>query len=219
VSVTIQERSADMAAVSVESANVGRNFLYQWVLANVLGLTLALMSVAVIDRVGGDDGGVADGLSHIIGLALAGAVVGILQVLVLRRLVQGAAWGILASSVALPVGFILGFTLGGPPIDFFGSFVLLGLLSGITYWLVLRRQAQGAGWYVLASSGGWLLGGVAALLVAITLGDAVNAVIRDETLGFLAILSLLGIAGGLVGGTITGVALARLLQSPISSAR
>src|SRR5262245_10903329 len=208
-----------MATVSVESTQVGRNFLFQWVLANTLGLTLAMMSVAVIDRVGGDDGGLADGLSHIIGLGLAGAVVGGLQWLVLRRLVHGAAWGILASSVALPLGFIVGFVLGGPPLDFFGSFFLLGILSGVTYWLVLRQQAHGAGWYVLASSAGWLLGGVAALVVAITLGDAVGAAIADETLGFLAILGLLGIAGGLVGGTMTGVALARLLRPAISSAR
>jgi hypothetical protein len=208
-----------MATLSVESTYVGRNFLFHWVLANALGLTLAMMSVAVIDRVGGDDGGLADGLAHIIGLALAGVVVGALQWLVLRRLVHGAAWGILASSVALPLGFIVGFVLGGPPIDFFGSFFLLGILSGITYWLVLRRQAQGAGWYVLASSAGWLLGGVAALVVAITLGDAVDAAIADETLGFLAILGLLGIAGSLVGGTMTGVVLARLLQQPMSGAR
>ena len=208
-----------MATLSVESTYVGRNFLFHWVLANALGLTLAMMSVAVIDRVGGDDGGLADGLAHIIGLALAGVVVGALQWLVLRRLVHGAAWGILASSVALPLGFIVGFVLGGPPIDFFGSFFLLGILSGITYWLVLRRQAQGAGWYVLASSAGWLLGGVAALVVAITLGDAVGTVIVDETLGFLAILGLLGIAGSLVGGTMTGVVLARLLQQPMSGAR
>jgi hypothetical protein len=208
-----------MATVSVESTYVGRNFLFQWVLANALGLTLAMMSVAVIDRVGGDDGGLADGLAHIIGLTLAGAVVGALQWLVLRRLVHGAAWGILVSSVALPLGFIVGFVLGGPPLDFFGSFFLLGILSGITYWLVLRRQARGAGWYVLASSAGWLLGGVAALVVAITLGDVVGTAIADETLGFLAILGLLGIAGGLVGGTMTGVALARLLQQPMSGAR
>ena len=208
-----------MATLSVESTYVGRNFLFHWVLANALGLTLAMMSVAVIDRVGGDDGGLADGLAHIIGLALAGVVVGALQWLVLRRVVHGAAWGILASSVALPIGFILGFALGGPPIDFFGSFVLLGILSGITYWLVLRRQAQGAGWYVLASGAGWVLGGVAALVVAITLGDAVGTVIVDETLGFLAILGLLGIAGSLVGGTMTGVVLARLLQQPMSGAR
>jgi len=208
-----------MATLSVESAYGGRNFLFQWVLASVLGLTFAMMSVAVIDRVGGDDGGLADGLAHIIGLALAGVVVGALQWLVLRRLLHGAAWGTLASSVALPLGFIVGFVLGGPPIDFFGSFFLLGILSGITYWLALRRQAQGAGWYVLASSAGWLLGGVAALVIAITLGDALGAAIPDETLGFLAILALLGIAGGLVGGTMTGVALARLLQQPMSGAR
>jgi len=54
-----------MATVSVESTHVGKNFLFQWVLANALGLTLAMMSVAVIDRVGGDDGGLADGLAHI----------------------------------------------------------------------------------------------------------------------------------------------------------
>jgi hypothetical protein len=204
-----------MATIRIDSISGGKNFLLQWVLANVVGLTLAMMSLVIVDRVGGDDGGLADGLSHLIGLALAGVVIGILQWRVLRRLIQGAAWGILASGIALPVGFIIGYALGGPPIDFFGSFVLLGILSGITYWLVLRRRTAGAGWYILASNAGWFLGGVVVILVALTLGDAVGAVIADETIGYLAILSLIGIAGGLVGGTMTGIALSRLLLRPI----
>ena len=208
-----------MATAHIQSAYSGRKFLFQWILANVLGLTLAMMSLAGIDRVGGDDGGLADGLSHLIGLALAGAVVGALQWLVLRRMVPGAAWGVLASSLALPVGFILGYGLGGPPIDFVGAFFLFGILNGIAYWLVLRRQTRGAGWYALTSGAGWLMGGVAAILVGVTLGDRVGAVIADETLGYLALLALIGVAGGLVGGTITGVTLTRLLQRPISGAQ
>jgi hypothetical protein len=56
---------------------------------------------------------------------------------------------------------------------------------------------------------------VVVILVALTLGDAVGAVLADETFGYLAILSLIGIAGGLVGGTMTGIALSRLLLRPI----
>ena len=208
-----------MVTVTIESVHGTRNFLFQWILANVVGLTLAMMSLAVIDRVGGEDGGLADGLSHLIGLALAGAAVGVLQWLVLRRMVYRAAWGILANSLALPVGFILGYALAGPPIDFFAAFVLLGILSGSVYWLVLRRQTCGAGWYALASSVGWFLGGIAAILVGVALGDHVGAVIANETLGYLALLAFIGITGGLVGGTITGVALARLVRSVIASTR
>jgi hypothetical protein len=217
--MTGEERSESMVTVSMESVYGARNLVHRWVLANVVGLTFAMMSLAVIDRVGGEDGGLTDGLSHLIGLALAGAVVGVLQWLVLRRAVPGAAWGVLASSLALPIGFILGYGFGGPPIDFFGAFLMLGILSGITYWLVLRQQTHGAGWYVLASSAGWFLGGVAAMLVGITLGDHVGAVIADETIGYLALLALIGIAGGLVGGTITAVALAPLVRSTIANTR
>src|SRR5262245_28720195 len=144
-----------MATVSVESISGSKNVLLQWVLENVAGLTLAMLSLAVIDRVGGADGSLADGLAHLIGLALAGVVIGILQWLVLRRFAQGAAWGVLASAIALPVGFMIGYALGGPPVDFFGSLVMLGILGGITYWLVLRRRIPGIGWYVLASAVGW----------------------------------------------------------------
>jgi len=206
-------------SMAVESPVAGRALWLRWAAVNTVGIVLAMLSVSVIDSVGGDDGSLRDGLSHLIGLGLAGAVVGLLQWAVLRRRIRRAVWGVLSASISLPIGFLLGFVVGGPPMDFFGSFLMLGILGGITYWLVLRLQVRRAGWWVLASSLGWALGGVAALVVAIGLGDAVAAAVTNETLGFLVILGLLGIAGGLVGGTITGAALARLLQHPAAGAR
>ncbi len=205
--------------VHTKRTRVGWGFWLQWVGASTGGLTLAMLSLAVIDSVAGQENSLGDGLAHIVGLALAGAVVGIVQWLVLRRQIRRAAWGVLANSVALPVGFFGGYLLGGPPVDFFGGFVVLGILGGITYWLVLRQQVYRAGWWVLASSLGWVVGGGAAFVVAVTMGDAVGRSFANETLAFVAILSLLGVAGGLVGGAITGAAITRLLQHPLPGAR
>jgi len=52
--------------------------------------------------------------------------------------------------LATTVGWVLGLVLGGE--------MGIGILVGLTQWLVLRRYFPGAGWWVLASGIGWLAG-------------------------------------------------------------
>ncbi len=65
-----------------------------------------------------------------------------------------------------------------------------GIVVGVLQWLVLRRQVARAGWWVLASTVGWVVGGPVGAFV-----------------GWPAL--------GAVYGAITGSALVGLLRQPV----
>jgi len=139
--------------------------------------------------------------------ASIGAVVGVLQWLVLRRRVSKAGWWILASTAGLAVAFAvvyLAVAYGSPgDLDDVAAMALGGAVMGTLQWLVLRRQVSRAGWWVLASTVGWgLCGAVAAA--------------GDDAEGMIAFVSLVG--GGVVLGAVTGAALVWLLRQPVPEA-
>jgi hypothetical protein len=201
-----------MASLHVQRTYTGTNLWLQWVLANIVGWATGWAIFAVcadtIPMVG-----------HPVGFIVGGATVGVLQWLVLRRVVDRAGWSILASSLGLTVGFIGGWALGGPPFDFLLAFVLVGLLNGIVQWLALRQRSDRAGWWVLASTIGFALGGAAAFAVAMTIGDAVSAAFGGEVIGFAAVVAVMGLVGGALGSAGSGVVLARLLEASAASAQ
>jgi hypothetical protein len=89
-----------------------------------------------------------------------------------------AGWGfwlgwVVASTVGWFVGFILSFVLGSIIVEgvYGGEFYVLGSIlsgliggavvgavAGILQWLVLRRRVSSAGWWVLASTAGFIVG-------------------------------------------------------------
>ena len=79
---------------------------------------------------------------------------GLLQSLVLRRLIVDTGWWILASVVAVALFGVLVFGLGlinrdvGWVVGVAAGWIVLGSLQ----WLVLRGQISGAGWWVLANA-------------------------------------------------------------------
>lgn len=79
--------------------------------------------------------------------------------MVLRRYVTGAVRWALASLGAAASGALLVLGLGFLDADV-GLVVgvgLYGTLAGMLQWLVLRGQVAGAGWWVPASTVGWLV--------------------------------------------------------------
>jgi hypothetical protein len=156
--------------------------------------------------------------------ALVGTLVGVGQWLALRRRVPLAVWwwvlagaagwavgGLVGDALAIELevvidavdgneGSVLAATLVGAVIGAVG-----GTLAGTAQWLLLRRQAPSAGWWVLASAVGWAAGWA----LGWALGWAVAGVVVDAVPGAL---------GGAVGGAITGGALVWLLQRPESEA-
>lgn len=149
-------------------------------------------------------------------LAIGGAAALLVKWLAQRQPVGLAGWGIFATSIIFPVGFLIGIAALGPPVDFFMGVAMVGLVGGIFQWLALRGQAKRAGWWPLASTLGLALGAAVGLGLAFTFAETVFPVSFLETaLGFVVILALIGIIAGAVGGAITGTVLVALLRQPV----
>ena len=112
---------------------------------------------------------------------MSGAVVGVLAVglgwgvSVVGRLVGGAAWGAnwgpdWSADPGGDVGWVAGVAAGG---------TVLGVLQ----WLVLRRQVARAGWWVLASTVGWVVGGLVSGITDAAVGWAVLGAVYGAITG------------------------------------
>ena len=153
-----------------------------------------------------------------LGLAAAGGAVGVsvgvAQWLVLRPpLRRGTSW-ILCTALAWGAG---AFVAGWVNDSLFDDYWLLALLPsavlfataiGLGQWLVLRRLSRGAGWWVPVSALAWTVIGCISLFSGPGAGVALPA-------GLFSVLGSGGwLAAGIVAvipGTLTGVALVRLL--------
>ena len=96
-----------------------------------------------------------------VGIAMGGIAAGVLQWLVLRPQIVGAAWWVAASIVAVAVTGGVVFVVGVVNRDVglvLGVVVGLAVLA-VLQWLVLRQEVAAAGWWVLASTVGWVAGG------------------------------------------------------------
>ena len=95
------------------------------------------------------------------------------------RLVGGTAWGAnwgpdWSADPGGDVGFVVAVAAGG---------TVLGVLQ----WLVLRRQVARAGWWVLASSVGWVMGGLASGITNTTAGWAVLGIVYGAITGIVLV--------------------------------
>lgn len=127
-------------------------------------------------------------LPRYLSVAAGGILVGVFQWLVLRRYVTGSVRWVLASlgAVAASGLVVLGVGSFDANLGWVAGAVLYGTLAGVLQWLVLRRQVARAGWWVLASTVGWV--------VALPLGD------------------ITGPPGWAVYGAVTGTLLVWLLR-------
>ncbi len=144
--------------------------------------------------------------------------------LVLRRHLERAGWWVLATIAGVLVTLLLESLLFVPlTVDIMikaresGNVEVLrvwlvresafnGAVLGILQWLVLRRQLAKAGWWVLASTGGYVAAGYVASRVTVFLYGAT----LDVTLPIQQVVT--SVASGPVYGAITGVALMLLLS-------
>jgi hypothetical protein len=124
----------------------------------------------------------ASTLGWAVGWALAGeitigAVIGIMQWIVLRPLVPQAGWWALASAVGWPVGQMLVVTTFPTKVGVIAG-AFLGAILGISQWIVLRRWFHQAGWWIVMSTLGWALG------LAGMLGPSLVGAVVGATTGF-----------------------------------
>lgn len=201
--------------IDIQPISTPHSMFRQWVVANAVGLGLGMALFAAVAE-GIERSGIlgapeiGERVGHIIGLALAGAVFGLMQRRVLQRYITVSPWTLLGTAIGLMLGYILGYELGGPPLDFVLAPALAGLLGGIVQWRALR-PARRAGSWPWVSMAGLLVGGAAGTAVAVAgLGDALGGSLVAWT-----ILNglVFGIAGA-IGGAISGVLLRRLISNP-----
>lgn len=122
-------------------------------------------------------------------VAAGGIAVGVLQWLLLRRYVTGPWPWLLASVGAVAMGALITVGVGrfGAVQGLVAGVGLYGTVAGVLHWLVLRRLVARAGWWVLASTVGWV--------VAVPVGDVT------------------GPPGWAIYGAVTGTVLVWLLRS------
>ena len=197
-----------------ENQSIGRSFWRSWLAANTIGFGAGMALFAAIAE-GLEQSGVlgsaelGEKVGHVIGLALAGAILGFVHWRVLRQYVATTVWAIAGMSLGLLLGYIVGYELGGFPFDYLLGPALGGLLASGAQWLALRRHVAGAGWFVSASTFGYLLGGVVAVAIAfLGLGEAIGG----TYVGWIVLNGLICAVNGAVGGAIGGAALARSLR-------
>ena len=189
-----------------------------WVLANALGLGLAFALFAlfgdIAEAMGAPHGGLAHGVAAMTGLLIGGALFVVLRHRVLAPHLRGSLRIAAASGIGLAVGFIAGFVIAGPPLDFLLGVIMLGTIGGALQWRILRGQLGRPGSLFLVGIGAWVTAAVALLAVAILAGDAIDAAFGSGITGFVAVTLVLGLVAGTVGGAIEGVALRSRIGHP-----
>lgn len=131
----------------------------------------------------------------------SGAITGLVQWLILRHRVSRAGWWVPASAIGLATAFV---SIYSTPLFviramsnhllFVTAWAILGAISGVFQWLVLRSQLRRSGWWILTS-----------VLVCIVAGEL-----------WTWIPWMVGLLGWVVVGIITGIVLYRLLSSSAS---
>ena len=171
-----------------------------WVAAGVIGGGIGGMVAAPLERA-------ANSYTYLI---VAAVVTAVLQWLLLRRYIRGAAWWVLATVAGWPVGFqattaigfsvvsVLGLDLtpgtSGAPTTILFWFPA-GAIVGLVQWLVLHQRVARAGWWILVCAVGWTLFG---------------PVLRDVGAALAGIIT--GALSGVIGALVVIVVLRRRLS-------
>ena len=189
-------------------------------LGTLVGLVVGL-PVGYLVSLGGDVP-----LGIVVSIACAGAVLAFCQSLPLRRRLPPVRWWVVATAVSWATGTLLAATTTGEEglMRDLSRFVIdavraagaenpttiwldlaavlgacglvVGAITGLGQWLVLRRRCARAGWWIAASALGWGLAGAVA--------------VPGGTLGWMGNVLLIGATAG----ATTGFALLRLLRHP-----
>ncbi len=205
--------------MTVERKRIGWGFGLLWVFLSAMGWSIGftmgfVAGYAPIELIGHTPLG--EGLAFCVHKIVLGAVVGILQWVVLRERVPGAGRWVWASIAGLAVAGGVGVAVivarGPTRIESLATVVgttlvvaLGGAVTGMLQRPVLRGQVSRSGWWVLASTVGWGLG------MAVT-GAGMSALAVGDFCG------LMGFFGGAVLGAVTGGALVWLLRQPVPEA-
>jgi hypothetical protein len=165
------------------------------------------------------------------GLALGifGALVGMAQWVALRRQIRRAGWwapittlgwatgGAIAGALSGAIGGAVTTVGGDQGVTGFLLAVAVGILAigflpSVAQWLILRRQAREASWWILVSGASGLLGfSIGFALVRLGLAEVIH-LFRPEDFPSAQSWSLAGLIAGALYGVLSGRLLVRLLR-------
>lgn len=138
-----------------------------------------------------------------------GSIAGVLQWPVLRPHIMGSAWWILASCVGAGIEATMrGVMVGG---SVYLSYALSGAVFGLMQWLVLRSHLTSAGWWVVVSPIGWVVG----RLGTVAVGAVYNLLSSNlsEQAALIVAHTAPNLIGGALCGVVTGTSLAVFLRT------
>jgi hypothetical protein len=146
-------------------SSTGWRLWLAWMLMSTIGVAAVFVLTSAVAMLVGAVlcGGAEDKVPFV---PFVGFSFGIMQWLVLRRHIPRAGWWVLTSTAGWIAGLgvpavvfkvVEGIAPGAiePEVFAVAFFVAVGTAVGMLQWLVLRRHAPQAGWWVLASIVGW----------------------------------------------------------------
>ena len=181
-----------------------------WVLATAGGMLIGFLPAKLLAELLGL------GIAFIVVPLLAGALIGFLQWLALRRYVIGSVDWILTAGAGWAIGYAGGLLIiqglgRQPEIGGFWlmltCYALFGMIVALVQWPVLRREIPHVGPWILANITGWALG--------FSIASAVQLAAYSRILPKPWIIAILtqGISG-VIAGAITGLALVWIVRKP-----
>lgn len=192
---------------------MGNRVFAQWVRATWAGWLLGIPIIAVLALLGEAAG--IGGSQFIVGAGM-GAGIGLMQGRRIRGLLHrfgpwfwsctvGLALPFLAVDIGMATGWVTTFSL-------YACVAAGGLIIGVWQTMLLRSSGRKAGLWLVGSLAGWMLAsGTVATSDWLFRSRAVPGI-----LGGVAYLASLA-AGGLMLGLVTGIALVRIVDSPLDS--
>jgi hypothetical protein len=152
----------------IESRRAGWTFWLGWMLASIGGaivflivvFPLNLLFMQIVPEPNTADSLALSVVFTAISSGVMGALFGLAQWLVLRRVLPAMERWVLAT----PIGY--GLVFGAIPIIRFDAipqlggamiFLMFGIVLGILQWLVLRERVYRAGWWIAISTAGWAI--------------------------------------------------------------
>lgn len=114
-------------------------FWLQWIMVTTVGWILGMLFI------------------HPFGLAASGIAIGVLQWVVLQQQMRDARRWILASIAGWVGAWMITLLVVPEDARLLAGFIL-GLGAGGTQWMVLRREVQWAGWWIIISALAWATG-------------------------------------------------------------
>lgn len=183
----------------------------RWIGANVIALAAAWGFFALfggtVEALGAEHDSVARDLSLLAAFVIGGSLFALLRQRALLRHVPRARRVAIAAVLGLSVGAVAGFAIGGPPFDFILGIFAMGTVGGAVEWRALRHHLRRPGVLAATGAAGWLAAGIAGVAPAFLLGDTIDAAFGGGVTGFVAILLMIGLVAGAVGGALEGLAL------------